>query len=570
MRKSARFPGTERTPWRNADESRTSNLTRNEGGFTLVELLIVTIVLPIILGAIALALVSTFSLQSGVSNRISGSADAQVVSAAFVNDVQNASFLTTESTSSPQCAPASQVANSAQVFGVQSSDGQTVISYEEVPSGSIYRLVRYECQSGILVGTTVASNNVPSGLQATISCETTIAAECSSVSPALPPYATGWAPAAGISAVTLNIAETAGTDNFHYSLTAVPRIWTTASRNVTDVGGYLPLLLLGPGSPALSCSGNGALNVSGEAVLNSTLNGSVSLSGSSQLTTLQIYTADSTPSGAISVSGNPTLTPPGWPISGPAIADPYSGLTPPSTTGLNTYSDGAYHGPGIYTAPLAISSKTTQVFATGIYILQNGITISGNAGISSAAGGVLFYVTGGSVSISGNGGFNLGPLSSPPSPASGLVIWQVAGDTNALTLSGNGSGDAVSGTIYAPGAQVGGTGNGNLAAGSVLAKTLACNGGGTITLGAVPTVTGLGPSGQGGTGAGTTVTITGTSFVSGATVSFAANAATGVVVNSSTSITAVSPAGVAGVINVTVTTPGGTSATSSADQFTYG
>jgi type II secretory pathway pseudopilin PulG len=567
MRQGARVPRAVATPW--------GSLTGApdigpEGGFTLVELLIVILVLPLVIGAIGFALVSVLSLQSGVSNRISGSADAQVVSATFVNDVQSASFLTTESTSSPQCAPASQVSNSAQVLGVQSSDGQTVISYEEVPSGSIYGLFRYECQSGNLVSTNVVSNNVPSGLQATISCETTITAECNSVSPAVPPYATGWAAAAGISAITFNIVETAGIDIFHYSLTAVPRIWTTASRNVTDVGGYLPLLLLGAGSSALSCSGNGALNVSGEAVLNSTANGSVSLSGNAQLTTLQIYTADSIPSGAISASANATYTPPGSPISGPAYANPYSGLTPPSATGLNTYSDGAYHGPGIYTATLAISGKTTQAFASGIYILQNGINISGNAGISSAAGGVLFYVTGGSVSISGNGGFNLGPLSSPPSPTSGLVIWQAAGDTNALTLSGNGSGDAVSGTIYAPGAQVGGSGNGNLVAGSVLAKSLACNGNGTITLGEVPTVTGLSPTGQGRTGAGTTVTITGTGFVSGATVSFGTNAATGVTVNSSTLITAVSPAGSTGVINVTVTTPGGTSATSSADQFTYG
>jgi len=42
------------------------------------------------------------------------------------------------------------------------------------------------------------------------------------------------------------------------------------------------------------------------------------------------------------------------------------------------------------------------------------------------------------------------------------------------------------------------------------------------------------------------------------------------VVNSDTSITAISPvATTTGVVNVTVTTPGGTSATSSADEFTY-
>ena len=45
-------------------------------------------------------------------------------------------------------------------------------------------------------------------------------------------------------------------------------------------------------------------------------------------------------------------------------------------------------------------------------------------------------------------------------------------------------------------------------------------------------------------------------------------AATSYTVVSATSITAVSPPGT-GTVDVTVTTPGGTSATSAADQFTY-
>jgi hypothetical protein len=65
------------------------------------------------------------------------------------------------------------------------------------------------------------------------------------------------------------------------------------------------------------------------------------------------------------------------------------------------------------------------------------------------------------------------------------------------------------------------------------------------------------------------VTITGTNLTGATVVDFGANAATGVTVVSSTSITATSPAGTAGVANVTVTTPGGTSAISAADDFTY-
>ena len=84
---------------------------------------------------------------------------------------------------------------------------------------------------------------------------------------------------------------------------------------------------------------------------------------------------------------------------------------------------------------------------------------------------------------------------------------------------------------------------------------------------AAPTVTGIGPRGGPADG-GTPVTITGTNFTSGATVSFASAPATGVTVNSATSITATSPAGT-GTVDVTVTTSEGTSAPSSADQFNY-
>jgi hypothetical protein len=73
----------------------------------------------------------------------------------------------------------------------------------------------------------------------------------------------------------------------------------------------------------------------------------------------------------------------------------------------------------------------------------------------------------------------------------------------------------------------------------------------------VPTVTAASPA-TGPIAGGTSVTITGTGFVSGATVNFGTTPAAGVTVNSATSITATSPAGSAGVVDVTVTTPGGT------------
>jgi hypothetical protein len=82
-----------------------------------------------------------------------------------------------------------------------------------------------------------------------------------------------------------------------------------------------------------------------------------------------------------------------------------------------------------------------------------------------------------------------------------------------------------------------------------------------------PTVTSVSPS-SGATGGGTAVTITGTNFASGASVTFGSAAATNVVVSNSTTITAMTPAGSAGAATVTVTNPGGQSG-SLTNGFTY-
>jgi hypothetical protein len=83
-----------------------------------------------------------------------------------------------------------------------------------------------------------------------------------------------------------------------------------------------------------------------------------------------------------------------------------------------------------------------------------------------------------------------------------------------------------------------------------------------------PAVTVVSPT-SGFAAGGTTVTITGTGFTGVTAVKFGSTAATAFTVHSDTQITTTSPAGSTGTVDVTVTTAGGTSATSSADQFTY-
>jgi hypothetical protein len=75
------------------------------------------------------------------------------------------------------------------------------------------------------------------------------------------------------------------------------------------------------------------------------------------------------------------------------------------------------------------------------------------------------------------------------------------------------------------------------------------------TIGLAPGVSSASPN-NGPTGGGTGVTITGTNFAAGASVTFGGTAATNVVVVSSTSITATAPAHAAGAVTVTVTVSG--------------
>jgi hypothetical protein len=192
------------------------------------------------------------------------------------------------------------------------------------------------------------------------------------------------------------------------------------------------------------------------------------------------------------------------------LAPPVTGLlsaalTPGGTyQGYNVYG-GTYSGPGIYTSTLTFPNGTTTM-ASGVYILMNGISLSGQQSVQSATtggvdgnGGVLLYDFRGSVSLTGQGQatlapFNLAPATyvGAPSPWPGIVIWQDGvggqgptdpGNTNYVALSGNGIGNVINGTVYAPSATAGTQGNGSLTAGSVVSAGVACGGNGAFTIG---------------------------------------------------------------------------------------
>jgi len=100
------------------------------------------------------------------------------------------------------------------------------------------------------------------------------------------------------------------------------------------------------------------------------------------------------------------------------------------------------------------------------------------------------------------------------------------------------------------------------------AGTSAINDADQFAYDAVPVVSGISPN-TGPASGGTSVTVTGVGLSGAVAVSFGTSAAASYAANSPTQITATSPPAAPGIVDVSVTTPGGTSSTGDADQFTF-
>jgi hypothetical protein len=188
-------------------------------------------------------------------------------------------------------------------------------------------------------------------------------------------------------------------------------------------------------------------------------------------------------------------------------------------------------------------SRTSRGVRIGLELLEDRITPTSVTGLSPTLG----PVAGGTlVTITGTGFTGLSAVNFGTTPATSDTF---VSDTSITAESPPGTG-AVDVTVTATGG------------------TSPTSPADVFTYVAAPAVSGLTPT-RGPSAGGTLVTITGNGFTGASAVDFGATLATNLTVVSDTTITATSPAG-AGPVNVTVTTPNGTSATSPADLFTYG
>ena len=267
-------------------------------------------------------------------------------------------------------------------------------------------------------------------------------------------------------------------------------IASSASTSSITIGQSIIVLDLSAGG-ALSLSGNASIKLAGGVYVDSSSSSALSAGGNAQIKASVIDVH-----GGVQKSGNASFSP--APITGAAtVADPLASLASPSTSGLTSYGSESLSGsssatikPGIY-SQISVSGSAKLTLSSGIYIIEGGgFTVSGSASVSGSGvtivnAGSMYPGSGGtygSITFSSNGSYSL----SPPTTGTyaGIVIFQTRDNSKALTLSGNTSG--MTGTVYAPAAQLVESGNAQLNA-AVVVDMLTVSGNGvanSVTLSA--------------------------------------------------------------------------------------
>jgi hypothetical protein len=309
----------------------------------------------------------------------------------------------------------------------------------------------------------------------------------------------------------------------------------------------------------------GSKLVASDAVGSAFLGTSVALSGDGGIAIIG-GPSDNNDAGAtwVFTRGNGGWTQQGSKLVGTGAVDTCCGVYQGSSVALSTDGNTAIVGGPLDNAndPPFSGTGAAWVFTqSGGVWTQQGSKLVGTGAVGNANQGssVAVSADGNTLSVGGlydNGGY-------PNGVGAAWIFTQGGGWTQqGSKLVGTGAaGDSLQGNSVALSADgdtlsVGGPGD-NSSIGAAWVFTAAA-----------PMVTSVSPT-SGPTGGGTSVTITGTNFLGAGAAQFGSANATSFTVNSSTSITATAPAG-SGTVDITVTTSAGTSATSAADQFSYG
>lgn len=186
----------------------------HESGFTLVEMLVAMVILPLVIGAAAAVIISSQRNTNSVSARLSDSSDAQLTAANFVRDVQGASLLTTDA--APTTGPT--VCGSGEMLLLALDRPGTnglSIGYWEVkipsPNAITYQVVRYSCVGGTTSSAVVSQSVNPA---------TQTVADIDTPSSSYGNPAAGWIPSAAVTTVPSPTILTGSGDSIPLASTA--------------------------------------------------------------------------------------------------------------------------------------------------------------------------------------------------------------------------------------------------------------------------------------------------------------------------------------------------------------
>lgn len=178
-------------------------------------------------------------------------------------------------------------------------------------------------------------------------------------------------------------------------------------------------------------------------------NGTFSQTGAGDFTA-----ASFTSVGDASKTGSGAVAP--WPRTAgtyqtpPVIPDPFaSALNPPANPGNCTTIDfggSTNHtiGPGCYNS-ITQRGNGNLTLSPGIYYILGDFDMGGGGDL--IAHGVMIYMKGGSLSLSGNGNLDVTPMTS--GTYKGLSVYMDRANSNPISISGSSS-SSFTGTVYAP------------------------------------------------------------------------------------------------------------------------
>jgi prepilin-type N-terminal cleavage/methylation domain-containing protein len=452
--------------------------SKRDDGFTLVELLVGMLILSILIGAIAEALIVGFKTTSDTSQRFAESHDAQIASAYLARDVQGSLAITNATT--PSCGGGALISFSL--------DGGKQISYYYGPSSSgETQVTRRLCDgSGAQILAHFADAGTPD-----VKCD---GAPCNPAAQPKPDV------------VKISITEASG---YAFTLLGSRRIWNTGGSGGGGTSAP-PLTLLAFGNSPLQikggckkkeidptdpdfipeCAGEvfdphtqgdtAKLTVNGNLYVNAAVNGAVKFTGKGKL---------AVPAGEFKIlqggtcqrcsPGNTYPYPPGsYPLPYP---DPLAFMTYPTGTTPRTCSGGECY-PGVYNT---LNLNTSAHLNPGIYILKHGMQVNGSATVTGS--GVMLFNDSGTGSITFNGGSSINLTPYDADPYKGILIFQHRANTSDLRLSGGTTLNPASfvGIIYAKNALnvYLGSGGATMHVTAVIAQNIVVTGNSAVTIG---------------------------------------------------------------------------------------